>query len=200
MRFRPVAPAALLDELTHRLPGGTVRVALDGPPCARPGELAARWVEALRGVRPAVHVAGELFWRDASLRLEYGHEDVESYLGWLDDGALRREVLDPVVAEGRYLPSLRDPATNRSTRDTPRDARPGTVLVVSGTFLLGRGLPFDRTVHLAMSAAARRRRTPPEQQWTLAAFDEYDATAHPIEVADVVIRYDDPEHPALRTA
>ncbi|MGN6606460.1 MAG: uridine kinase [Jatrophihabitans sp.] len=197
-RFRPIAPDALLDELTASLPSGTCRVAIDGPPAARPDELAERWVERLRGVRPAVHVAAHLFWRDASLRLEYGREDVESYLSWLDTGALQREVLDPVIAAGHYLPSLRDPRTNRSTRATPVDAAPGTLLVVSGAFLLRHGLPFDRTVHLLLTPAALARRTPEGEQWTLAAFAEDARDTRPAEIADVVVRYDDPRHPAVR--
>jgi hypothetical protein len=143
-------------------------------------------------------VSAEWFWRDASLRLEYGHTDVESYLSWLDAAALRREVLDPVVASGRYLPSLRDPGTNRSTRAAPRTAPPGAVIIVSGAFLLRDGLPFDRTVHLAVSPAARARRTPADEAWTLPAFDRYDRETDPVGLADVVVRYDDPRHPAVR--
>jgi hypothetical protein len=145
--------------------------------------------------RPLVHVPAQGFWRDASLRLEYGREDVDAYMGWLDDGALRREVLQ---TDGWYLPSLRDPETNRATRAERCALPPSAVLVVSGAILLGLGLPFDRVIHLAMSPAARRRRTAPEQYWTLDAFDRYDADVGPADLADVVIRLDDPRHPAVR--
>ncbi len=173
-----------------------MRVAVDGPPCARPEMLAEALAGPLRVLgRPLLHVRAESFWRDASLRLEYGREDVESYLSWLDAGALRREVL---AADGWYLPSLRDPATNRATR-AQREPLPGNaVLVVSGAFLLGLGLPFDRVVHLAVSPAARARRTPAEQEWTLEAFDRYDTEVGPAGLADVVIRLNDPRHPAVR--
>lgn len=194
---RPVAPDRLAAELIRDLPGGTCRVALDGPPCANPGALAEQIVDELRGRRPTGHIRAETYWRDASLRLEYGREDVESYLHWLDADALRREALEPSLAAGRYLPSLRDPLTNRSTRVSPLAAPPGTVLLVSGAFLLGRDLPFDRGIHLALSAAARARRTLPEQAWTLPAFARYDTEVRPAEAADVVVRYDDPRHPAL---
>lgn len=97
-----------------------------------------------------------------------------------------------------YLPSLRDPATNRATRAEPVRLADGTVLVVSGAFLQGLGLPFDRVVHLFTSAAARARRTPPDQAWTLPAFDQYDAEVGPADLADLVIKVDDPAHPALR--
>ena len=199
MNYRPVSPDALVQTIIATLPDATVRVAIDGPPCAEPSRLADDLAEGLRSSRPVAHVRGETFWRDASLRFEFGREDVESYLSWLDAGALRREVLDPVV-RGSYLPALRDPMTNRSTRSTPRVAPSGTALIVSGTFLLGRDLPFDVTIHLAVSPAARARRTHATEAWTLPALDVYDARVRPVEVADVVVRYDDPEHPAVAVA
>ncbi|SHF81589.1 hypothetical protein SAMN05443575_0971 [Jatrophihabitans endophyticus] len=200
-RWRALAPDRLVAELARALAtvDGTVRVAFDGPPAARPETLADALVTPLQALgRPTVHLRSNLFWRDASLRLEYGREDVESYLGWLDHGALQREVLAPIVERGEYLPSLRDPETDRSTHAAPVAAAPGTVLLVSGELLLGLGLRFDRVVHLTMSSAARSRHTPPESAWTLPAFDEYDATVHPCELADVVVKLDDPSHPAVR--
>jgi hypothetical protein len=197
MRFRPVSPEALVQSVVDAVPSGTVRVAVDGPPCAHPGSFADAHADGLRASRPVAHVRAETFWRDASLRFEHGKQDVEAYLTWLDAAALRREVLEPVMT-GRYLPSLRDPVSNRSTREPPRDAPDGTVLIVSGAFLLGQGLPFDLSVHLAVSPAARARQT--DETWTLPAFDEYDATVRPFDTADVVVRYDDPRHPAVRVA
>lgn len=189
----------LLADLIAATPGH-VRVAVDGPPCAGPGALAAGLVEPLRARgRPVAVVDATTFWRDASLRYEYGREDVESFLSWLDAGALRREVLDPLGpgGSGRFLPSLRDPATNRATRAAPATAEPAQVVVVHGPLLLGLGLPFDRTVHLAVSRAARARRTPAAEAWTLPAFDRYDAEVAPAEFADVAVRADDPRHPAV---
>jgi hypothetical protein len=172
-----------------------VRLAVDGPPCAVPEALVDSLADPLRVLgRPLVHVRARDFWRDASLRFEHGREDADGFASWLDDGALRREVL----SGGTYLPSLRDPVSNRATREPRRPVPAGAVLVVSGALLLGRRLPFDRTVHLAVSAGARRRRTPPSEQWTLPAFDRYDAEVRPVEIADVVIRLDDPRHPAAR--
>jgi hypothetical protein len=202
-RWQPIAPDDVPAHCASWLASisGIVRVAVDGPPCARPADLAEALIEPLRALaRPAVHVRAESFWRDASLRLEQGREDIESYLNWLDADALRREVLDPAVADGTYLPSLRNPTTNRSTREAPRRLAPGTMLLVSGQFLLGRGLPFDRTIHLAMSAGARERRTPVDEAWTLAADAEYDARVRPTEAAQFVVKVDDPRHPAVRHA
>ncbi len=198
--FEPVTPFALTERLAAWIAHdpATVRVAVDGPPCADPGELAEALVEPLRTLgRHTVHVHADGFWHDASIRLEHGREDPDSYARWLDDGTLRREVLDSAVGRGTYLPSLRDLTTNRTTRAVPREIAEGTVVLVSGGLLFGLGLPFDRTVHLAVSPAARRRLIPSTEQWTLAAFDDYDRDVQPAELADVTVRCDDPRHPAI---
>jgi len=205
--WRPVDPdalPALIAERVARDPG-IRRVAVDGAPAAEPAALAEALIEPLRSLgRPAVHVRAETFWRDASLRFEYGREDVDSYETWLDGAALRREVLDPIVTAGTYLPSLRDPSTNRATRAARQPAEPGTVLLVSGALLLSpykwEPLPFDTTVHLTLTPAARTRRTAADQQWSLAAFERYDEQVEPIASADVVVKVDDRRHPAIRLA
>jgi hypothetical protein len=191
-------PGLLADDLASCRAGSPLRVAVDGPPCTDPAGFAHELIAPLqaRG-RSAAVVRTETFWRDASLRLEYGHTDVHAYAhDWLDADALRREVLDPLgpAGSGVYLPSLRDPATNRATRAQPANAP--DVLLVAGALLFGRGLPFDRTVHLAAGAAARARRTPADQAWTLPVFTDYDQNAAPLDAADIVIRVDDPRHPA----
>lgn len=199
--WAPVAADELADRIAAPLAelDGVLRVAVDGPPCTDPHQFAAALCAPLqlRG-RPVAHVVAESFWHDASLRLEHGREDVESYRSWLDADALRREVLDAAVEQSLYLPSLRDPDTNRSTREPPRALPPSAILIVSGTFLLGRALPFDLTMHLTQSPLTRARRTAADDVWTLPAFDEYDREVHPAEVADLVIKLDDPRHPAVR--
>jgi hypothetical protein len=198
--WTPVTPADLAARLVSRLieRPGVLRVAVDGPPCAEPGALAESLVAPLHAAgRPALHVRAVEFWHDASLRFEHGREDVETYRRWLDADALRRETLEPAGRGAPVLPSLRDPVSNRSTRAPARELEPGTVLLVSGALLLGRGLPFERVVHLAVSPAARRRRTPAADAWTLPAFDAYDAEVDPATCADTVIKLDDPRHPAL---
>lgn len=203
--FRSIDPDALPGELATYLTSraGVVRVAVDGAAATDPDGLAARLLEPVqaRG-RAAVHIRADAFWRDAALRLEYGHTDEYSLVhSWLDYDALRREVLDPLGPDGtrRYLSSLRDPVTNRATREPPRDAAPGTVVVISGQFLLGHGLPFDRTIHLSVSPGALARMTTAELAWTLPAFDRYDAEVAPQRLADVVIRMNHPNRPAIRT-
>lgn len=205
--FQPVDPAGLPTRLATELveypvPGTTLRVAIDGPRVADPGAFAEALVVPLRALgRPATHIRAEMFWRDAALRLEYGRTDLTSFVnGWLDVEALRREVLDPLGqgGSGRFLSSLRDPVSNRATREPVRSAEPGSIVLISGELLLGQGLPFDRTIHLGVNPVARRRRTPEQWRWTLPAFDDYDDGVDPVRHADVALRYDDPRHPAIR--
>jgi hypothetical protein len=201
--IRPVSPVtaeALPEVLAARLLGrpDVLRVAVDGPSWAGAHDLAAALQGPIRlAGRSAGLVRAESFWRDASLRFEHGHQDPDALAEWLDAKALRREVLDRAVEQSSYLPSLRDPVTNRATREAPVSLPGDGVIIVAGPFLLGRGLPFDASVHLALTPGARSRRVPADERWTLSAFDAYDAAVRPAEVADIVVRYDDPQHPAV---
>ncbi|MGV2920721.1 uridine kinase [Streptomyces alfalfae] len=152
-----------------------------------------------RAGRTALVVATEGFLRPASLRFEYGHEDVDSYhSGWFDTGALWREVFGPLEpgGTGRVLPDLWDPATDRATRSPYVRLPPGGVLLLHGPLLLGHWFPFDLTVHVRLSPGALRRRTPEAERWTLPAFERYETETDPAAAADVVVRADDPRHPA----
>ncbi|HET6209558.1 MAG TPA: hypothetical protein VFD94_04205 [Jatrophihabitans sp.] len=203
-RFRPVSPPLLADELVagplaRQQRPHPLRVGLDAPACADLDPLLALLGDRLRSAgRPLAIVPARLFYRDASLRWEYGKADVDSfYRGWLDTAALQREVLQPLAVDGSYLPSLRDPGSNRSTRAAPVRLPPAGVALVTGELLLGHGLDFDVVVHVSVSRQARRRQTPAELQWTLPAHDRYELEVDPVGLADVVVRYDDPAHPAL---
>jgi hypothetical protein len=194
-------------EYLSRLPltGPALRVAIDGCSCLDPPAFGARLIAPLRALgRPGALVRADSFWRDASLRLEYGRTDLQSFAeSWLDAGALTREVLAPLGPGNppslvrSFLPSLRDPQTSRSTREPRITAEPSMVVLVCGELLLGRGLDFDVTVHLALDAPARARLIAPDLAWTLPAFDDYDRDVDPINSADVVIRLNDPRHPAI---
>jgi hypothetical protein len=205
MRVRPVSVDVLVEELADRLasgnPQGRLRVAVDGAPAAGPGRLADALVGPLRvRGRPAVRVDTGDFLRPASVRLEFGRTNPDTfYAGWADEAALRREVLDPAGpgGSGRVITRLWNPRTDRATREPYSDLPGNAVVVVSGPLLLGAGLPFDVTVHLALSAAALDRRTDPDDRWTLPAYARYDAEVDPASFADVVVRVDDPRHPAL---
>jgi hypothetical protein len=181
--------------------GGAVRLVVDGHPATRPDRLADALVEPLRTAgRPVARIRVADFLRPRSLRLEHGAEDPDSLLdAWIDAGALNREVLTAVGpgGTGRYLPTLRDPATDRSTRAPYVDAPPGLVVVLDGALTLGAWLDLDLSVHLALRPATLRRLTPPEEAWTLPAYARYAAEVDPETVADLVVRADDPRHPAL---
>ena len=184
------------------VPGGAgrpVRLVVDGPSSSRPEQLAAAIAAEVRRLgREAVLVDARSFWRDASLRLEFGHHDVDAfYAGWVDVPALNREVLRQALT-GTYLPALRDPATNRARRVPYADLPPGGVLVVFGELLLGQGLEFDLAVHLVQSASTRRRLMPPEWAWTLPAFDRYESEVSPGDLADIVVSMNDLNRPAMR--
>ncbi|GHF91387.1 hypothetical protein GCM10018790_80600 [Kitasatospora xanthocidica] len=207
MRVRPISPDNLAELLVDRITalpdaaGRRLRVAVDGAAAARPEALADALVEPLRlRGRPTLRVSAADFLRPASIRLEYGHRDADAFHDlWLDDGALLREVLDPLEpgGSGRVLPTLRDPVTDRSTRAPYTRLPPNGVLLLDGPLLLGRWLPLDLTVHLALTPAALARRTPADQRWTLPAFARYEAETDPAELADLTVRVDDPRHPAL---
>lgn len=194
----------LVDRVVERVPApgdGAARVLVDAHPAARPERLADALVAPLRAAgRPVARVRVRDFLRPRSLRLERGAHDPDALLDdWIDAGALNREVLTPLGpgGSGRYLPTLRDPETDRPTRAGYVDAPPGLVVVLDGALTLGRGLDLDLAVHLALRPATLRRLTPPEQAWTLPAYERYAAEAGPETVADLVVRADDPRHPAL---
>lgn len=96
------------------------------------------------------------------------------------------------------LPSLWDPERDRATRADYVVVPDQGVVLVDGWLMLGRGLPFDLVVHVQVSPAARRRRVPPgDAARELPAFDRYDEQVRPAEVADIVVRADDPQRPAV---
>jgi hypothetical protein len=200
VRFRPITPDALVAGIADLLAAraGYVRVGIDGPPPARPGRLAAALVDPLRvRGRAALAVATAGFLRPASVRLERGRTNPDSfYENWFDLSALSREVLAPQET-GLVLPDLWDPATDRATRSRPVPLPPGGVVLLHGPLLLGAGLALDFAVHLLMTPAALARRIDPELTWTLPAYERYAAEVAPQTFADIVVRADDPDHPAV---
>lgn len=179
-----------LADLTDR--PGTPRVLLDGHGTE---VLAAALADALvaRGRVPLV-VPAEGFWRPAGERFQHGREDALAFRDtWLDAAALRREVLD---AEGTWLPALWDVAADRSARLLAQPVPERAVVVVHGLFLQGLGLPAELTVHVAVSTAALRRRGVPA--WQLEAFTSYDDELAPGDLADVLVRAEDPRRPAWK--
>ncbi|MEO7263209.1 MAG: uridine kinase [Jatrophihabitantaceae bacterium] len=203
-RYTAITPQSLAQRLIEELverhtDSHPLRVALDAPGWVKLEPLTEALLAGLHALgRPVAVVRARDFYRDASLRFEHGRTDVESfYAGWLDLAGLQREVLRPLAVAGTYLPALRDEATNRAARAQPAPLPARGVLLVCGELLLGAGLSFDVGVHLALSRSARKRLAPEDRRWTLPAFDRYDIEVDPVGLADVVIRYDDPSHPAI---
>jgi hypothetical protein len=203
LRIRPITPVRLAEELADRIAGlpGRPRVGFDGAASARPGALADALIDPLRvRGRAAIRVDLEDFLRPASLRLELGRTNPDSfYERWFDLAALSREVLRPLRpgGSGQIVTTFWNPETDRSTRPSPVDMPVDGVLLLSGPLLIGAGLELDLTVHCAQSPAALVRRTPAPQSWTLPAFDRYADEVDPQGLADIVVRVDDPDHPAL---
>lgn len=207
MRFEAITRERLTDALAAHADalepadgGPWLKIAVDGAPAARPGDLAEAVAEALRlRGRAVLPVSTAGFLRPASLRYEYGKRDPDSYFGsWFDTGALWREVFGPLEpgGSGRVLLDLWDPATDRATRSPYHRLPEGGVLILHGPLLLGHWFPFDLSVHLRLSAGALRRRTAEDELWTLPAFARYEDEVAPADGADVVVRADDPGHPA----
>jgi hypothetical protein len=207
VRIRPISPARLVEEVADRVAANEapwVRVALDGAPPARPGELADALTGPLRlRGREVVRVTATDFLRPASLRFEHGRTDPDVFYDeWLDSGALVREVLGPLDPDGtgRVLPALWDTTADRAARASYVTLPPGGVLLLDGALLLGRGLPFDLSVHLWLSPPALARKVAPEERWTLPAYTRYEREARPGQTADLVVRVDHPDRPAIAGA
>ncbi|MGV8977772.1 MAG: uridine kinase [Cellulomonas sp.] len=205
MHFQPVSTAALVEHIVtlvlRRDAGRRWRLAVDGPPSTRPGDLADALMAPLRAHgRPVVRASVDDFLRPASLRWEHGRLDAEAYYSdRVDLGALSRELLDGFgpAGAGRYVASFWDAARERATRAPRQQAPPGAILLLDGSLLLGRGLALDLTVHLSVRPETLARSTSPDERWTLPAFTRYAHEAVPERSADVVVRVDDPRHPAL---
>jgi hypothetical protein len=197
--FTPITLDGLVALIAHRAHaiGSRAAIAIDGADAARPRELAQQVAAALRDTgRPAAVVAVHDFIRPASVRLEYGRTDEESYrTAWFDYAALRREVIDGLRVRGRWLPRLWDARTDRSPRADLQIAGATDVVIVAGPMLRGRGLGFDLTVALAMSEQALRRSTPAAELWTVDALLHHERN---VEAPDIHVRWDHPDRPAVR--
>ena len=198
----PTSRAALAEEVVELVAArpGRVRLLLDGPAPARPGELAAEVATALRARgRAAVVVDAADFLRPASVRLEQGRTDPDALLErWLDDAALRREVLEPAAQDGsgQVLPRLWNTRTDRAYRDGYTALPADGVVVLHGALLLGRGLPVELAVHFRMSPAALTRTLGQDLQWTVPAHVRHERGAE----ADLLVLADHPDRPAVQRA
>lgn len=207
----PVTPGVLadlaLESAARSLPrarnaGVVLRLGVDGAVHEQTGALAD--LVAARALDTGVavlRVRGADFLHRRSVRLEWGSEDVDAaYERWVDAASLRREVLDPLGDPARltWLPRLWDAAADRPVRSTVRRASAGALAVVDGPYLLRPDLAtaFDLVVHLTTSPAALGRQfaTPDPRP---AAWQRYLNECDPATTADITVRYDHPERPAV---
>lgn len=199
VRVEPVSPAEVRARLVGRIldSGPRPRVLIDGWDVTEPAVLAADLVDPLRAAgRPAVLVRAEDFLRPASVRWEFGRDDPDALLDLaLDSGALTREVLDPWETGTAFLPALWDADQDRSARRRTEPVPANGVLLLAGELLLGRWLPADLTVHLALRPDMLARRLPSDQQWRLVTDGRYREEVEPERVADVVLRVDHLDRP-----
>jgi hypothetical protein len=203
MRVRPISVSALIGEITESLLDrpGRVRVAVDGAEALKPQDIAESLAMALREHgRYAIHISTDDFLLPASQRYEFGRTSPESfYQGWRDERGIQREVLDSAGpgGTGRVLPALWRADIDRSARAEYVTIPDDGIVIISGQFLLGGVLAFELAVHLEGSAAALARRTATDRTWTLPAYAQYADEVAPATFADVVVRMEDPRHPAV---
>ena len=120
-------------------------------------------------------------------------DDQGAFAAYYVAPVVRREVLE---AGATWLPALRDVDRDRSARADREPVPNRAVLLVHGVLLQGLGLPAELVVHLALSTAALVRRGVPA--WQLPAYASYNDVVAPGEIADVLVRAEDPLRPAVR--
>ncbi|MET3806210.1 hypothetical protein ABIB25_003220 [Nakamurella sp. UYEF19] len=201
-RFTPLTPARLVTELAawvRRLGAHGAVIGFDGPEEVGTTMLADEVGEELRvGGLTVIRASTRWWWRPSALRLEFGRQDVDMRLtGWVDADAIVRELIDPVRSGDQpYITRLRDPETDRSLREVPRIAPPGSVLLLDGPFLLAAELSLDALVSVGVGRGALDRALEAENNWWTTAFDRYAQEYRPAEVADVLLSYDHAASPA----
>jgi hypothetical protein len=176
--FTPIAADALVTAVAEPLPFA---------------ELVAERIRA-RGRQCGV-VSLHDYVRPASLRLEYGRDEMSYRTTWFDYRGLNREVLQALREHDRWLPALWDEASDRSARATSISAAPDAIVLVAGPMLQGRGLPFDLTVELRLSEGALRRTA--ADDFTVEALLRH-RRDHPDD-PDLLVAWDHRDRPALRT-
>ncbi len=193
--------AALLDDA--RAAGTVVRLGLDGAVEHETDALAELVADQAVGQGvPVLRVRAADFVHRRSVRLEHGAHDVDAaFERWVDWSSLRREVLDPLADPRRltWLPRFRDAVTDRAAREPVRTAAPGALLVLDGPYLLRWELSgaLDAAVHLQTSPAALVRRFPSPDDPRPGAWARYLDETDPAARADLVVRYDHPDRPAV---
>jgi uridine kinase len=211
----------LLGRLAEAVEGVTaehpVRVAVDGPPAAGKTTLADELAVVLqeRG-REVIRSSIESFLLPRAQRYRRGEDSPEGcYHDSFDFEALHRVLLDPLGPDGdrRFQQAVYDRDTDTALSPPVAAAAAAAVLLFDGVFLLRPELidrwdlrifvfaAFEETLARArirdlapLGSTARveerfRNRYLPSQQ-------HYFDTVRPTDLADIVVRNDEPERPA----
>ena len=204
----PITPELLVEELADRLAAaaragrGRLRVAVDGPPAAGPDRLADALVDPLR-------VRGRPALRDRRRRTSCAPRRCASSragptrtpttrAGSTRRGCAARCSTRPArAARAGSCRRCGTPATDRATRAALR--APAARRRAAGQRpAAARRRPAVRP---GRPPGAVARRAGPAyaapERWTLPAFARYAEEVDPAGFADVVVRVDDPRHPAL---
>jgi uridine kinase len=211
----------LLDRLAGAIESATtshpLRVAVDGPPAAGKTTLADELAALLRARgREVIRATTESFHLPRAQRYRRGEFSPEAnYHDSFDYDTLRRVLLDPLGPGGdrRYQHAVYDIDTDTALSPLVTTAAADAVLLLDGVFLLRPELvdrwdlsifvsaPFEQIVDrarirdlelLGSTAEVERRfrtRYIPAQQL-------YFAAARPADHADIIVRNDEPRHPA----
>ena len=214
--------AVLLDRLATLIAGVRLghptRVALDGPDAAGKTTLADELAAVLRERgRHVVRASVDGFHRPRAERYARGPDSPEGYYeDSFDHDALRRGLLEPLGPDGdlRFRRATFDHRTDSHVSEPASTAPVDAVLVFDGVFLQRRELRshFDLCVFVSVAFDETMRRALDRDAPLLGSREEverryqeryvpgqrlYFAAVRPRELADVVVRNDDPAAPVL---
>jgi uridine kinase len=194
-----------------------VRVAIDGRPAAGKTTLADELAVVLRNRgRAVIRASIEGFLLPRAQRYRRGEDSPRGcYHDSFDFDALHRVLLDPLGPNGdrRFQPAVYDRDTDTALAPPVTTAAADAVLLFDGVFLLRPELIDRWDLRIFVSAAfeetlarARIRDSAPsgsavrvEQRFRnryLPSQQHYFDTVGPTDLADVVVRNDEPERPA----
>jgi len=218
----PLSRAALLECLGGLIagmqPGHPTRVAFDGPDAAGKTTLADEVASILRGTgREVIRASVDGFHRRRAERYARGPDSPEGYYeDSFDYRTLRRVLLEPLGPEGdrSYRRATFDHRSDSPVAEPPATASADAILLFDGVFLQRPELRqvFELCVFVSVSFEETVRRALDRDAALLGSREEvgrryrdrylpgqrlYFADVRPRELADVVVRNDDPSAPVL---
>jgi uridine kinase len=215
----PVFPALvawLQREILRRRRPGILRVGIDGVDGAGKTTLADALAGTFRAAAiPVIRASVDGFHHPRAIRYRLGRDSPEGFFrDSYDYAALQRSLLDPLSPGGnlRYRTAVFDHRSDRPVETTEERAEPGSVLIVDGIFLhrpeLGRYWDFsvflDVRFEVSIPRGAQRGEgsadpLAPENHRYVEGQRLYLRECDPKAHATVVVGYDDPAAPCIRT-